>query len=1120
MRLLLIACTCLMTSLSAAQNTYLLPFKEYTSCLIGFKDQQGEISWPAQFEEVELLYENPVERKNAHWLLKLNGKYGLISQSTGQMTVPCTYSSLKNSSNASDNSLLAIKDRKKGIINFQHEVLVPFVYDEISCDAYQFYRADLDHKTAVFNWQFRQIVPPIYDEVILRQVENARSRGLSYIIPYFMTRLNGKYGLLDSAGHVLLQHKYLEIEISPVDPNCGNTAIYFTVCSKIKRKVTATGSVLEEKLKGVVDATGKVIVPLAFEYIRFMHASEDSCDATGAIYVVASTKHESRIYNLRTGARCKMRCGAIPFDNLLVFGNKKGWGIMDTNFRVQVSGKRGDPTLFRPYWTGEQPGRSLLIRNKVILVQEMYLAAKHKREPAVKDYVFTYGLYDFRSGKTLPAIFDEVILKTDDTTFYYWCIRFEPGSLRQRGEIAICDTNLQLIRRLAFADEFLLDKDLREDASGRLRRHQNNVKEIMCGRRLIVFGDSLGRYGAVNVKGEMVIPFAYSAGTVRMIQIGEFKWEMFYEFSNAQGSSLFNADGKGIADYKSLEYEKGYYIVQGTSGWRLLDSSFQVLNQGFENMPIFSFKGNDYELEKYDFAGVLNNYLYVFDGKEFTKLDSTKIRFPNYEPLWNLFPHEYLINKTGRIVNKEDKSYTWTPELSGTLLDLHLTVTYKGLVKLEMDSVQFASMKDDRYIEVQLMNQQKGLIDIKTGAWVLAPRYSDLMPALIEKRSDDEKREIIENRFWVRSAPESQNATAYWSLIDGRGKKVSEIAFDFPVHFQREGHTVFRSGNLFGLLNAQLRMVLPADNQHIVRLEKLYAFKQNDRWGLLTVQGKRLSPQFTDISRQAWKGQLTVFNGDKAGVLRMNLEWIVKPTAIAGIIETLDLVKIFGLQEGVAPETEVIYTQGLPDAYRKINNSNLLRKLAAYSLETVTYEILRDAYLYTHAVTQETLADMNLYMHYNGGPYMSAEPVNPIRNSKIGITPTYTTSTFYSAGVSRRFYTGTTLSDFGHERYWSHDYQGETFRISGDQFIPVTLADLLMAESTAQLDALIFAQILKDQHSYLHCVDMQDVIQRYKKCFTLTKEGIRMFDAEKQRVIVIPYDALITLLRNPAAFGL
>jgi|GEM_PF-6275413 len=729
MKILLITCICLTTSLIQAQHYFAISFKDDASRLIGFKNQQGEIIWPAQFEQEDVLYENPVERKNAYVRVKRKGKYGLISLSTGQMTVPCEYSALENICYVSDNRLLAVKDGKKGMINFQHEVLLPAIYDGISEEIHgPFYRAVLNQKTAIFDRQFRQIVPPIYDEVLVKHPSSQMSHSVSGRL-FFQTRLNGKYGLLDASGKELLPNKYLEIEVSPVDPTCGNTAIYFTVCSEIKQKgvVAATGRIIELKLKGVVDATDKVIVPLVFEYIHFMHAGEDSCDATGAIYAIAeSTKHDYRLFNLRTGASSKKLDGIFPFDNQLIFKGKTNWGSMDTNFRVHVSGKRGIPQPLTPYVTYKKVAQPAIERSQVILLAELHRDQETERKAEEVRMVYSYGLHDFMTGNTLPMRFDRVLLKTDSTAFYYWCIRFEPGSLKQRGEITICDTTLHPIRKLAFADEFLLEHELRPDSTGYLRRYKNNVRETPCHGRLIIFGDASGRYGAVNVKGETVVPFLYAAGAVRMIQTKE--WEMFYEFNSPNGFALYDANGRlCAADYTSLEYVKEHYIVESASGWRLLNRDFQVVNKGFEKMRIFRFEAY-HELQKYNFAGILDNYFYVFDGEHFTKLDESQIPFNAAHPLQHFYPYPYLFDRTARIVAEGQITFLGSP-LYAVLDNGHLSIVDEtGRKILESDGVTYVSDYEYTYLKVFLHNGKEGMIAKSTGSWFVNPYVDSPVP--------------------------------------------------------------------------------------------------------------------------------------------------------------------------------------------------------------------------------------------------------------------------------------------------------------------------------------------------------------------------------------------------------
>lgn len=92
-----------------------------------------------------------------------------------------------------DTYFLVGKQHKKGIINSNNEVIVPFIYDrldETDTDSNKFI-AEMNGKNGIIDINGEVIVPFIYDEIYQSYIsENI-----------FMPRINGKYGIIDTNGN-------------------------------------------------------------------------------------------------------------------------------------------------------------------------------------------------------------------------------------------------------------------------------------------------------------------------------------------------------------------------------------------------------------------------------------------------------------------------------------------------------------------------------------------------------------------------------------------------------------------------------------------------------------------------------------------------------------------------------------------------------------------------------------------------------------------------------------------------------------------------------------------------------------------------------------------------------
>jgi len=185
---------------------------------------------------------------DSNWFaVKENGKWGVYNQQKDELTVPYSYEDIDYcyGCNTKGDYIFAQKDGKWGVVSFKNEVLVPFEYDHehmnMRSDEWieSLYKNDqkmsINLKTKKVEVDTCQCLP-----------EEELSSLDTELGPYTGQQRNGKWGLVNKAGKLLLDYVYDDIN-------------YYD-------DSTAFIGIMRNEKYGLADTTGKVIVPMAFGY--------------------------------------------------------------------------------------------------------------------------------------------------------------------------------------------------------------------------------------------------------------------------------------------------------------------------------------------------------------------------------------------------------------------------------------------------------------------------------------------------------------------------------------------------------------------------------------------------------------------------------------------------------------------------------------------------------------------------------------------------------------------------------------------------------------------------------------------------------------------------------------
>lgn len=179
--------------------------------------------------------------------VKENGKWGVYNRQKNELTVPFLYEDVDYcyGCNTKGDYIFAQKDGKWGVVSFKNEVLVPFEYDHehmnMRSDEWieSLYKNDqkmsINLKTKKVEVDTCECLPG--DDVSVQDTE---------LGPFTGQQRNGKWGLVNKAGRLILDHVYDDI-------NYYNDS-------------TAFIGIVRNGKYGLADTTGKIVVPTAFGY--------------------------------------------------------------------------------------------------------------------------------------------------------------------------------------------------------------------------------------------------------------------------------------------------------------------------------------------------------------------------------------------------------------------------------------------------------------------------------------------------------------------------------------------------------------------------------------------------------------------------------------------------------------------------------------------------------------------------------------------------------------------------------------------------------------------------------------------------------------------------------------
>lgn len=240
-----------------------------TGC--GIKDRSGRFVVPPIYQDIQLIqYIENGKRVNsiAYFKARKGSKYGVID-SAGNVLLPFEYELIADYGSRTGFRSLKEDDRHWGIVDGSWKIIVPCIYNGISCGY------DSDHftfiegvKHGVMDTTGKILIPAIYNTIVRTDDSNffawkdtlcgILDRSGNIIIPFEYTglhgklynglrgfRQHGKWGYMDSTGKVVIAPVYEDVR---------------------RFEYTITG-VCKNGKWGFIDLSGKLVVDYQYEFV-------------------------------------------------------------------------------------------------------------------------------------------------------------------------------------------------------------------------------------------------------------------------------------------------------------------------------------------------------------------------------------------------------------------------------------------------------------------------------------------------------------------------------------------------------------------------------------------------------------------------------------------------------------------------------------------------------------------------------------------------------------------------------------------------------------------------------------------------------------------------------------
>jgi hypothetical protein len=1066
-------------------------FEDYTKCYTGFLSAKGDTIWPAQFEQVHAMSYNEFTSDYC-WVAKYKGYYGVIDR-MGKNIVPFAYEEIAEGANQSE--FIFHKNGKVGLVSRTGTVLVEGIYDEIEIypfDNRTYYHVKKDLLVGLMNEVHRLLFPLTYRQI--HQLDNSdetKYEASNYIIAYDTA---GAY-LIDTLGNKIIKEKFHEIQQERIRLGCDTWTYCFLTYD------TAGNT-------NIYDAKGRKLSNESYDDVYFNTVYLNGCSTIGT-YAVCKSPRGKELLNVTTGQRSKVYADLTFLGNYHVYSNKKInqgkktifpiFGILNqdleelpihSNYPFAMFNERGFASPNAAYFFSEiedSPKKVILDSNVVVITEfkkdERYTGEKKGRKS------YYYGLLNYKTGERIVPQFHQVYRLDLDGKSYFWTMKYA-HSFSTTGELTIYNSDLAVIFKSAM-----------RNWSEHFQSSYYNCPDEK--ERMFVLQNAEGKFGGLNAKGEIVMPFQYAKAQACKIEREDESCPMNNWIVEKDGKNgVYSWRGKQLLpiEYDEVRMDQlGYIQLRKDSLWTLLDlnfnemiskcsaiiSSLKSAMNGQRVKP--TYKGTF--LDGQAFFAIKDGEVYFEDEGVFKKVDSTFLLFPL--PLMSM-GSQILVRKDGKALAQGDLIANIRNSIylvrSGSDFKLYAAGTVPGLDAGEfLNRIKNAKTYDynQNYIAIQLKNLRWGAYDLATGATLVEPNYYEIKPMHMNGKARPDA-------YWGALTSSLNYGVTDWNLVNGKGESLFSKVVDFPFSFNRANLAFFATDKKFGILDTSMTILVPAMYDQVIDKDSMFFLKKDGHWFGFRRETGVVDLKAEYISIDSYRNGYLLFGYQGIAIVDKHFKFVLPYTNTETAVQTLDLMKLVGISITMKNvyNPNSYYLNNSSVVSRTINNRHLLElaetRSTRYALANQNQYLTRYFDNGSFHINELRELDLNIVFYKNS--YMSVK-----REKKTTYWQNFVQNSYSSSGIT------STKNEY------------TTYRINETSYAVIELKDLFVGKSDyiKIVDDLLTTKINKRQLFGANCVNLATILSDYRKNFYLSEDGIVFCQPGKaHQSIVLTYKEL------------
>ncbi len=792
-------------------------FEDYSQCLSGLKDSKGTVLVEPQYESIIALY---TSNSKQFFIVEKQGLQGIINCDLEEVAPPI-YTSLEHLSKIKEVVLFSASlNDQKGIIDETGNSIVPVEY---------------------------QSVKPFY-----QNLNNGKYKR------YWAVQKNGLFGLLNDQGEAIIPNQFTALSMAR---NAGRSRWDKNSLRTNKQLNYLQVRNAENKL-GLLKFNGDTLLPLEYSFINIQTYN-------GGDFIVVKTDNEMRVLdtlgNLIDARENASRATVnwfkkdgkyiSPFIQYTLDDPERSTVIVNVESEKTVQIK-GTLTLRHGIITQSQ---SNAILNHHLDTIKLLGAKKIRWDKALS--IEGLNVYTFENGEEFTGIFNENgvhLFEAPNTDAYVtgeskglkiWLREREPSLdppvKNQKGSLTVMDRNGKIINKWSIESCYGISSFVNRYYADESERYY--YEEVDKIRHNLLIVQSNGKWGALNKKGEVVIPFEYDEFLSYNMNG---KNIIGYYFRKNGKKGMVSASGKIITPFIYDDFLPDY---AGT-GYNVMkrDGKFTVINQDSEviieavDSVLSAGKPLRLQWNKKANPGIsfpylsssriqcfveIEGYLYVIAFKDVYRYDTLNFEANSRSPAISTL----LVNKKGKIVLRSTNEL-----LTHRNFIVNRTENYQSTLYNEstlepimtLDSAK-TFVNAPRGVAVFFENEMMGLLNDQGDAWIVDPKYYWIAPT-----PDTTK-------FWVKTTPMNEGIYSYYLRTE-----INEL---------REGWELINTSN--ELLTAGYKMIGPAHASERNQVSTVYS--EDSLAGILHNLELEVPPKYDYIEKSKRNYSWRLYKGDQ-----------------------------------------------------------------------------------------------------------------------------------------------------------------------------------------------------------------------------------------------------------------